>query len=260
MGFPGSGYSLSREKRASSGIRMFSHPGGWIAAGRRPSARSVSHGLDGGRRSNPEKPFPFTNVAAFLPHHAQLLPALGVADVRQQSRPSVKSIFPAACVVLALGLTDCVAGWVVVPGGDGLQFTMQPAGADTIEAALKEMAASERVDALHAIVAHELLRNPTFQEELFSALEQGAPRELHDALESAGNMHNPRMVSLREPFKKAVLATATVRHIDSALAAYGLHISDVSFEKLELRRGLGVARFHCALWFIVAKLPNPHGN
>ncbi len=88
------------------------------------------------------------------------------------------------------------------------------------------------------------LEEGAFQDELFAALKKGAPKQLQEALKSSGNMHNPKMYELWEPFQKAVLDTPTIAKLNISLGAYGLHISGVSVpEKLELRKAEGGRRY-----------------
>ncbi len=66
-------------------------------------------------------------------------------------------------------------------------------------------------------------------------LERDAPRELKEARKSAGNMHNPKMIQLGNPFEKALLATPTIAKLKTSLSVFGLTISHIESEKLELR-------------------------
>lgn len=88
-------------------------------------------------------------------------------------------------------------------------------------------------------------------------LKRDAPRELEQALQSAGNMHNPKMYSLAQPFAKAILQTPTVTKIDAALALYELRIAKAAFEKFEIRKDAAGPRFYGALSLTVGKAPAP---
>ena len=129
-------------------------------------------------------------------------------------------------------------------------------GHATFDGALKELSESDRIRRLDGINGCELFSEETFQQELFAGLERDAPRELKEARESSGNMHNPKMHQLWKPFEKAFLATPTIKSLSASLAAHGLTISRVEREKFELRNTIAdpKRRFHGFLCFM---LPSP---
>lgn len=109
-----------------------------------------------------------------------------------------------AGLFLGMSITSLNAGWIVEPEHARIEFSAQPdSGHATFDEALKELVDAGRIQAFEGIVAHALMRDETFQKELFSALEKKSPRELREALKSAGNMHNPKMYQLQSPFQKA---------------------------------------------------------
>ena len=82
------------------------------------------------------------------------------------------------------------AGCIVPPNAAGIGYSAaQGKGHATFDEALKDLAATGRVQKLVGIDGFELFSEETFQKELFSGLERDAPRELKEALESSGNMH-----------------------------------------------------------------------
>lgn len=159
---------------------------------------------------------------------------------------------------LGLGASS-QAGWVAEENGR-IDYSQNPAqGHATFDAALKKLSDSGLIAKLDVIGAHELLREDALQDEIFAALERDAPRQLAEALKSSGNMHNPKMIQLWDPFRKALLASPTITRLDASLARYGLVVSRVGFEKFELRSTLTDPRrrFHGSLWLNVSMLPRP---
>lgn len=148
------------------------------------------------------------------------------------------------------------AGWLVPPDAARIRYSAhQDKGHATLDGALKELSDSGRIRRLDGIDGIELFSEETFQQELFAGLERDAPRELKEARESSGNMHNPKMHQLWKPFEKALLATPTIKRLSASLAAHGLTISRVEREKFELRNTIAdpKRRFHGFLWLGVSK-------
>lgn len=69
------------------------------------------------------------------------------------------------------------------------------------------------------------------QKEIVGYLQQHYPKELKAAMESAGNMHNPKVIPLRKPFEEALLSTTFVKNLQADLAKIGYEVSGVSTEK-----------------------------
>ena len=63
------------------------------------------------------------------------------------------------------------------------------------------------------------------------------PRLQAEALASAGNMHNPKIIALRDAFKEALLATTVVKSFNSALVGGSRceRIISASFEKFHIK-------------------------
>lgn len=165
-------------------------------------------------------------------------------------KPTLLSI---ACLCITLPLH---AGWLVPADGGRIKYTVEEdVGHATFDGALKELSASGRIRRLDGINGFELFSEENFQTELFSGLERDAPRELKGAMESAGNMHNPKMHQLRKLFERTLLGTPTITKLNASLAAYGLTISQLSCEKFELRRPNENSnhRFYGSLWLTVTR-------
>jgi hypothetical protein len=161
-----------------------------------------------------------------------------------------------AAALLFICMAPATAGWIgrvspehlVSPGSASIVYSSHQAdGAPTFSGALDDLARRGHVQRLEGVALHALVRDPSFQKELMAAVKQSAPKELAEAMRSAGNMHNPKMVQLREPFEKAVLLTPTVKKIDLDLARHGLLVVSAATEKLTLVGSDGQKRFMCFL-------------
>lgn len=150
------------------------------------------------------------------------------------------------------------AGWLVSPDAAGVRYSSkQGEGYATFDEALKDLSDSGRIQKMKWIGV-DLFGDEKFQRELFDSLERDAPRELREALESSGNMHNPKMHQLWKPFQKAFSATPTIAKLNASLALYGLTISRPGVEKFELGSSPTdpKRRFYGLLSFSVIKSPD----
>jgi hypothetical protein len=164
--------------------------------------------------------------------------------------------------LLLLGLLGMApslyAGWIVLPDADRIRYSAdQREGYASCDEALMALSDRGGIRRLDGIVAYALLLDDTFQAELIAGLERDAPRELKEARESAGNMHNPKMIQLWKPFEKALLATPTITKLNAVLAAYDLTISRSGVEKFEFRNTPTDSRrrFQGLLWLYVTAKP-----
>ena len=100
------------------------------------------------------------------------------------------------------------------------------------------------------------------QKEIMDFLQQHYPKELKAATESAGNMHNPKLIPLRKPFEEALLSTTFVKTLQSDLAKIGYEVSGVSTEKFIFIKQAN--SFSAATWLMTKKKAeqtgpaNPH--
>ena len=122
--------------------------------------------------------------------------------------------------------------------------------------ALRDVADDGKLDQLKLLSVSHLLSDDIFQKELFQQLEVIAPKELKEALESAGNMHNPKMNALRPGFEKAVLAAPTVLRFKEDLARHQLEIARVSCEKFSFASAGDTRLFSCFLSLTLAATPD----
>ena len=87
------------------------------------------------------------------------------------------------------------------------------------------------------------------QKELHEFLSSNYP-DLHAAaLSSVGNMHNPKMIALREPFKEAILGSKLAKEISMALASRCERIVSTSYEKFTIWKKDGKVTYSAMVWF-----------
>ena len=91
------------------------------------------------------------------------------------------------------------------------------------------------------------------QKEIHEFLSSNYP-ELHAAaLNSAGNMHNPKVIALREPVKEAILATSLAKEINAALASRCEQLATTSYEKFIIWKKNGKPTYSAMVWLSTAK-------
>lgn len=78
------------------------------------------------------------------------------------------------------------------------------------------------------------LNNAKLQKELYQQFEKDCPDLLADALRSAGNMHNPKVIPLWQKFSESMLRTPTFKKIAEQLKEYGYTIKQVGCEKFSI--------------------------
>ncbi|MGL5668777.1 MAG: hypothetical protein ACRDD9_21955, partial [Shewanella sp.] len=86
------------------------------------------------------------------------------------------------------------------------------------------------------------------QHELQTYLQQHYPQVFADSLASAGNIHNPKVVALRERFKEAVLASGFVKQINSDFSGRCESITSVDIEKFFITIQSSSPQFEAMLW------------
>ncbi len=129
-------------------------------------------------------------------------------------------------------------------------------GALTFKDALTELVKKGHGKRIETITLHWLVDDSAFQEEVFTSLERIAPRALAEAKRTAGE--TPKWITaLRKVLNEAVMATPTVKSINSELAAVGLHVSGAEHEKLTLSVENGQHRLKCFLWLAVTPTKRP---
>lgn len=86
------------------------------------------------------------------------------------------------------------------------------------------------------------------QHELHTYLQQHYPQVFADALASAGNIHNPKVVALREGFKEAILASGFVKQMNADFSARCESITSVDIEKFFITTQSSSPQFEAMLW------------
>lgn len=181
-----------------------------------------------------------------------------------------RSVMPVRLLALVVGLFLCgpaSAGWTVEsrPSADrstpANAVLMYPdsgdASADALRTALLEYAARADIRRLDAMVAHRLVDDRAFQRELATALHRSAPRELAGALESSGNMHNPRVVPLRAHVERSVLETPTLQALEAVLSTHGLGFARAGIEKFVVTGPPDEPLFSFMLFLRIHPAPTP---
>jgi hypothetical protein len=91
------------------------------------------------------------------------------------------------------------------------------------------------------------------QKELHEFLSSNYP-DLHaEALNSAGNMHNPKITALREPIKEAILESKLAKKINIALATRCERIVSASYEKFTIWKKDGKITYSAIVWLSTKK-------
>lgn len=154
-------------------------------------------------------------------------------------------------------------GWIAdiygpndkVPKYVGIRYYADEAkGYKTIKGALEEIASKGVLKHLIGINISEVLREDSiFQEEIFTELRLSSLDELNAALQSSGNIHNPKIRTLYDHFATAVLQTPTITRINTELDSFGLRIFEASPEKLMIIEINGVKNFDAILYLKVGK-------
>lgn len=98
------------------------------------------------------------------------------------------------------------------------------------------------------ISASNLLEQPRLQKSVLSYLQTNYPNELEIALSSAGNMHNPSIIQLRDAFKEAILNSEYVKEITSYFVGRCEKIKAVSIEKFVIYKEADKPHFSSFLW------------
>ena len=95
-------------------------------------------------------------------------------------------------------------------------------------------------------------QDAVIQAELFAVFQADFPEDLKEALESSGNMHNPKLLSLRKHFRASLMKTPTVIAINRIFHEEGYQISDISFEKFWIDKNVASPLFHAIVWLVVS--------
>jgi hypothetical protein len=93
----------------------------------------------------------------------------------------------------------------------------------------------------------------SLQAELHNFLALNYSDLLDEALDSAGNMHNPKVTALRVPFQEAILASSLVSKINILLKSRCERITTTSYEKFTIRKNNGKPIYSAMVWLSAEK-------
>ena len=91
------------------------------------------------------------------------------------------------------------------------------------------------------------------QKELHEFLSSNYPKLHADALSSAGNMHNPKVIALREAIKEAILASSLANEIRIALVSRCERIASMSYEKFTIWKKGEKPTYSAMVWISTDK-------
>jgi hypothetical protein len=164
-------------------------------------------------------------------------------------------------VLLAVFTTHAKAegGWDVSKRADGATYIHIKRSDNDLDARslnqllefIDSLKGKEIASLQHITFTEFFLDDANLQKELLAQFSEGHPKLLKAARESAGNMHNPKVLPLRAVFSESLLKTPTVRKIDQRLLAVGYQISGVSHEKFSLEKGTEPIRFRSFVWLTI---------
>lgn len=97
------------------------------------------------------------------------------------------------------------------------------------------------------------ITSDNLQNEILNYLEVNYSNKLKTAYSSSGNMHNPKIIPLREPFEEAFTSSSFYQSLNNILAEYGYTISGISMEKFML---IDRKNFDAMTWLDIEKLTN----
>jgi hypothetical protein len=86
------------------------------------------------------------------------------------------------------------------------------------------------------------------QKELHDFLTSKYPVLHNEALASAGNMHNPKVISLRSAFQEALMASSLVKRINTSIKSRCERITSASFEKFTIRKNDNQPTYSAMVW------------
>ena len=122
-----------------------------------------------------------------------------------------------------------------------------------------ELSLSEAVDAVPKGIWLRNFRiflsedHPLLQRELHEFLSSNYPDLHNEALSSSGNMHNPKVIEIREPVREAILASTFAKKIGNALASRCERIASASYEKLIIQKNNDTPIYSAMVWLSTEK-------
>ena len=92
-----------------------------------------------------------------------------------------------------------------------------------------------------------------FQKEVHNFLASNYPILHEQALNSAGNMHNPKVKALRVAFQEAIMSSSLVAKINVLLKSRCEHVTSTSYEKFTIRKNNGQPIYSAMVWLSTEK-------
>ncbi len=89
-----------------------------------------------------------------------------------------------------------------------------------------------------------------FDAEILKKMAELNPKEFREALSSAGNMHNPKIVPLRKVFQEALLKIPSVTRLNHEIETKGYEIVEAGSEKLSIDHSMPDLRVKVSAWLI----------
>lgn len=129
-------------------------------------------------------------------------------------------------------------------------------GQDSLKEAITSVAKDVRINQIRLFLSSE---NDLMQTEIHAYLAQHYPEQLKAALASAGNMHNPKVVALRNAFRESVFASKYIAEINAKLKARCEQVTEVSFEKFHIKTKQAAPKYSAMLWLTVATCSDEPG-
>ena len=96
-------------------------------------------------------------------------------------------------------------------------------------------------------------KNSKIQEELHQYMAKNYPDEHMEALNSAGNMHNPKVRALRKAFQEAILSTSFSKEVNTKLSARCEEITSTSYEKFIISKRDIQPSYEAIVWLSTKK-------
>jgi hypothetical protein len=92
-----------------------------------------------------------------------------------------------------------------------------------------------------------------FQKEVHNFLAINYPQLHEQALNSAGNMHNPKVKALRGAFQQAIMSSSLVAKINTLLKSRCERVTSTSYEKFTIIKNNGQPIYSAMVWLSTEK-------
>ena len=89
--------------------------------------------------------------------------------------------------------------------------------------------------------------------EITAYYESYLTKQFNSALNSTGNLHNPKLVPLSNSFNIAIKSTSLYRYIENILLENNYKIQKIEHEKFSILKNNEEPKYHADVWLHVAK-------